>query len=225
MRALLVFALCLSACQRTWPEGARVASATGQPLCDKHKTALVPVRVYRDVFPPGAVVVGLSYDTCHYYWGVAQEHCPNIIPDNVTRHPARGRKALTILYCPTCEREFWQELSVPDEKSAIAYATYVLSIGAYTVEHGSPQVKGPYQVSLKDDIWTVHAFLTDGREGTIKFTKSDGCFISRHYSKTHSSSQAMQRTAGRSAFPLTMTSTFNPQRHAVSPAVADLGSR
>ncbi len=39
------------------------------------------------------------------------------------------------------------------------------------------------------------------------------------------SNQAMQRTAGRSAFPLAMTSTFNPQPRAPSPAVADLGSR
>jgi hypothetical protein len=37
--------------------------------------------------------------------------------------------------------------------------------------------------------------------------------------------QAMQRTVGRSAFPLSMTSTFNPQPHAPSPAVADLVSR
>jgi hypothetical protein len=37
--------------------------------------------------------------------------------------------------------------------------------------------------------------------------------------------QAMQRTAGRSAFSLQMTSTFNQQPHAPSPAVADLVSR
>jgi hypothetical protein len=36
------------------------------------------------------------------------------------------------------------------------------------------------------------------------------------------SNHAMQRTAGRSAFPLSMTSTFNQQRRALSPAVADL---
>jgi hypothetical protein len=36
---------------------------------------------------------------------------------------------------------------------------------------------------------------------------------------------AMQRTAGRSAFPLQMTSAFNLQPHALSPAVADLVSR
>ena len=39
------------------------------------------------------------------------------------------------------------------------------------------------------------------------------------------SNQAMQRTAGRSAFPLSMTSTFNLQPRAPSPAVADLVSR
>jgi hypothetical protein len=37
--------------------------------------------------------------------------------------------------------------------------------------------------------------------------------------------QAMQRTAGRSEFWLSMTSTFNLQPRALSPAVADLGSR
>jgi hypothetical protein len=40
-----------------------------------------------------------------------------------------------------------------------------------------------------------------------------------------SSNQAMQRTAGRSAFPLSVTSIFNRQRRALSPAVADLVSR
>jgi hypothetical protein len=39
------------------------------------------------------------------------------------------------------------------------------------------------------------------------------------------SNQSMQRTAGRAAFPLSMTSTFNQQRRALSPAVADLESR
>ncbi len=37
--------------------------------------------------------------------------------------------------------------------------------------------------------------------------------------------QAIQRTAGRAAFPLSMTSTFNLQRRALSPAVAGLMSR
>jgi hypothetical protein len=37
--------------------------------------------------------------------------------------------------------------------------------------------------------------------------------------------QALQRTAGRSAFPLSMTSSFNQRPHSPSPPVADLGSR
>jgi hypothetical protein len=39
------------------------------------------------------------------------------------------------------------------------------------------------------------------------------------------SNEAMQRTASRAAFELTMTSTFNPQPSPPSPALADLGSR
>jgi hypothetical protein len=39
------------------------------------------------------------------------------------------------------------------------------------------------------------------------------------------SNQAMQRTAGRTAFQLPMTSAFNPKRRSPSPAVADLVSR
>ena len=39
------------------------------------------------------------------------------------------------------------------------------------------------------------------------------------------SNQAMQRTAGRSALPLSMTSILNPQRRALLPAVADPVSR
>ncbi len=44
-------------------------------------------------------------------------------------------------------------------------------------------------------------------------------------SAPQASNHAMQRTAGRSAFPLSMTSTFNLQPRAPSPAVADLVSR
>src|ERR1700744_4964896 len=36
---------------------------------------------------------------------------------------------------------------------------------------------------------------------------------------------AMQLTAGRSAFPLNVTSKSNPQQSSLTPAVADLGSR
>ena len=42
---------------------------------------------------------------------------------------------------------------------------------------------------------------------------------------TNRPNQAMQRTADRSAFPVSKTSTFNLQRRSPSPAVADLVSR
>ena len=42
---------------------------------------------------------------------------------------------------------------------------------------------------------------------------------------TQRSNQAMQRTVGRAALKLSMTSTFNRQPNTPSPAVADLGSR
>ena len=44
-------------------------------------------------------------------------------------------------------------------------------------------------------------------------------------SSTKRPNHAMQRTAGRSAFPLSVISIFNLQPRALSPAVADLGSR
>ena len=43
--------------------------------------------------------------------------------------------------------------------------------------------------------------------------------------RAQSSNQTMQRTAGRSAFELSMTAILNLQRRSLSPAVADLGSR
>ena len=46
-----------------------------------------------------------------------------------------------------------------------------------------------------------------------------------HLPTPKASNQAMQRTAGRPAFPLSMTSTFNQQPRAISPVVADLVSR
>ena len=50
-------------------------------------------------------------------------------------------------------------------------------------------------------------------------------FAPKRRSTSKPSNQAMQRTAGRSAFPLPMTSTFNQQQRPPSPAVADLRSR
>jgi hypothetical protein len=63
--------------------------------------------------------------------------------------------------------------------------------------------------------------------GTLRFRGKD---TSRSASyrlalRRETPNQAMQRTAGRSAFPLSMTSTFNRQRRPPSPSVADLVSR
>ena len=60
-------------------------------------------------------------------------------------------------------------------------------------------------------------------------TTRDGVKIEFHTSKGPSAAntpnQAIQRTAGRSVFQVSMTSTFNLQRCALPPAVADLASR
>jgi hypothetical protein len=66
---------------------------------------------------------------------------------------------------------------------------------------------------------TAHAML---ERGILVYMddRAGGVYIAKQRPN-----QAMQRTAGRSAFPPSMTSTFNQQRRALSPAVADLGSR
>jgi hypothetical protein len=45
------------------------------------------------------------------------------------------------------------------------------------------------------------------------------------FQSTATPNHALQRTAGRSAFLSLMTPTFNQERRALSPAVADLVSR
>jgi hypothetical protein len=64
--------------------------------------------------------------------------------------------------------------------------------------------------------------------GCILLCIAVGHRIWEHHHRSESSvssNQAMQRTAGRAAFPLPMNSTFNPQPRSPSPAVADLVSR
>jgi len=63
--------------------------------------------------------------------------------------------------------------------------------------------------------------LTNGHDDfTWERARSRG-----HRQSSKRPNQAMQRTAGRFAFPLSMTSTLNQQPRALSPAVADLVSR
>src|ERR1035437_8366968 len=155
MRALVIFAVFLAGCQTTWREGATIRSSSGQTLCAKHRIPLVPIRVYSVVDSPGMVTFVHAAE--HPYWGMALQHCPNIISEAFVRRPfGNMRKPRTVLYCPLCEKEFYDELRVPDEKSAIAYATYVLSIRSFTA------TKGPYEVTLRGDVWTVRCFLVDG---------------------------------------------------------------
>ena len=74
-----------------------------------------------------------------------------------------------------------------------------------------------YFTADEDWDYDIYEFVTlDGSKHVLYF---------RGYRDPEASNQAMQRTAGRAAFPLLMTSAFNPQSHALSPAVADLGSR
>jgi hypothetical protein len=162
--------------QREWPEWATVTSHLGQKLCAKHRTPFTTIRVYEFLDKPGEVT--LTHDANHLYEGVALVHCPNSIPLTVFRHPSgRFRKPRLFAYCPQCEREYREALSVPNAKAAAAYAT----CGLHNQYGARP--KGPFEITLKGDVWTVHCFLADGRRANIKFTKSDGAEISRQVGK------------------------------------------
>ena len=159
--------------QRAWKQGAIVTSASGQKLCAKHRIPLVTIRAYEFLDRPGFVT--LVHDAIHPYGGVAEEYCPNVIPESVVRHPSgRMRKPTLVSYCPQCQKEFYHHLSVPNERAAVAYATYVLRIGSNT------RTTGPYEIILNGNVWTVRCRLVDGRRASIKFTKSDGAEISMH---------------------------------------------
>jgi hypothetical protein len=71
----------------------------------------------------------------------------------------------------------------------------------------------------------VHETRIRERGGTWNRGRAAFPSIYRRCATPKASNQAMQRTAGRSAFLLEMTSTFNLQQHTLSPAVADLVSR
>ena len=74
-------------------------------------------------------------------------------------------------------------------------------------------------------LWHIEDVSRD--ELRLRLWSDGGVHVFHHVDAvaTNASNQAMQRTAGRSAFPLSMPSTFNLQPHAPSPAVADLVSR
>jgi hypothetical protein len=190
MRALFLTAVFLTACETTWREGASVTAASGERLCAKHRIALVPIRLYQARSGPNDPVV-LVHDADHPYYGIAEQYCPNHLPEHVSF--SRGdifQERTTIYYCPLCEKEFRERLRVPDQKAALEFAQYVLPIWG----GGGVATKPPYQVSLRGDIWTVSCFLVDGRKATIKISKERGAVLSTWYGK-HSSNQTMKLTA------------------------------
>jgi hypothetical protein len=100
---------------------------------------------------------------------------------------------------PSGRAEFALPIKGPIERATI-YAVAVKSAGYWTFEELSVVVGRPPH----ERIDLLH------EPTSSRMTKPN---------------QTMQRTAGRSAFPLSMTSTFDPQPHAPSPAVADLVPR
>lgn len=174
MCALLVFALLLTACETTWRESASVASASGQRLCAKHRVPLVPLHAWEAGERGGRVY--LVHDANHPYYGVAEQYCPNHIPEHISF--ARGgifQQRTTVFYCPACEKEFRDRLRVPDEKAAIEFARYVLFI------RSDSQTKAPYKVTLDNGVWTVRCSLSDGRPASIKIGREEGTEISTHF--------------------------------------------
>jgi hypothetical protein len=169
MRALLVLPLLLAACQTTWDEGAAITSASGQRLCAKHRIPLVPLHAYE--YPPNYVILG-PHEASRPYYGVAEQYCPNHIPERVSLVRAGiMRSPTTVFYCPLCEKEFHDRLSVPDEKAAIKFAREVLST------ESNSRTKGPYRVTLAKDVWAVRCSLANGRSASIEIGK-DGSEVS-----------------------------------------------
>jgi len=173
---LMLSALFLVGCRTTWPEGATTVSPSGQRLCAKHRIPLMKIRAYQAPRYP----VVLVHEASRLYYGVVGQYYPNHIPEHVSlRRAWILTEPTTIEYCPLCEKQFLEELRVPDEKAAIEFAKYALPIWG----GGGVATKGPYQVALNNGIWTVTCFLVDGRRATIKISKERGSVESTSYRK------------------------------------------
>jgi hypothetical protein len=176
MHALMLLALLLTACETTWPEGASIASSSGQRLCAKHRIPLVALHAYEAQNLPGYVILG-PHEASRPYYGVAEQYCPNHVPEHVSLvRVGIMRRPTTVYYCTLCEKEMLERLRVPDEKTAREFAQYVLTLG-----DGHVATKPPYDISLRGDVWTVSCFLVDGRKATIKFSKETGRLIWTKY--------------------------------------------
>ena len=185
MRYLLLIAAFLTACETTYQEGATIKSASGQTLCAKHHIPLVSLHAWQA--PTHGDKIYLVHQAGYPYYYLAEEHCPNHIPQHVAFH--RGgifQEKTTVHYCSLCEKEFWEQLRIRDEKAAIDFAQYVLWI------RSDSHTKAPYQVTFKKGIWTVKCSLVDRRPASIKIGE-DGREISEKFPR-YSSNQSMQRT-------------------------------
>lgn len=174
MRALLLIAVLLTACETTYREGATITSASGQRLCAKHHTALVARTMWQP--PEHGDRVWLVHDANHPYYSFAEAYCPNHIPQHVveTRQDI-FQERITIYFCPLCEKEFWQRQSVPDANAAVKFVTGLGATWGRSVP--GHLTKGPYNVSFHQGIWIVHCFLDDGRTARIKIAKKDGALV------------------------------------------------
>jgi hypothetical protein len=185
MRALLLVALALTACQTTWREGAITVSASGRRDCAKHHIPLITIPAY--TAPSGWPV----HEERRPYYNIVGQRCPNHMPEDVAALPtAVLHVPTTVTFCPLCENDLNEGLRVLDQKAAVSFAAYALPIYG-----GSGVVTAPpYQVSLRKGIWTVSCRLVDGRSAVIKISKEKGSVISTVYGK-HSSNQTMKLTA------------------------------
>jgi hypothetical protein len=98
------------------------------PFFAKGPTWVSPWHAYEAQPPPGYVILG-PHEASRPYYGVAEQYCPNHIPEHVslTRHGIM-RVPTTVFYCPLCEKEMLERLRVPDQKAALEFAQYVLPI-------------------------------------------------------------------------------------------------
>jgi hypothetical protein len=173
MRGLLLIAVLLAACETTHQEGATVTSASGQRLCAKHQVPLVPLHAWQA--PTHGEKIYLVHEAGHPYYGVAEQYCPNHIPEHIAfRRQGIFQERTTVYYCPLCEKELWDRLRVSSQKAAIEFAQYVLWIRSDT------RTKAPYEVSFNKGVWTVKCLLADGRPASIDIGK-DGTEMSTHF--------------------------------------------
>lgn len=80
-------------------------------------------------------------------------------------------------------------------------------------------------ISIGDELGRYCEMPKLRRPEAAKHIEQEALRLRNIFATKHASNQAMQRTAGRSAFQLSVTSTLHLQRHTLSPAVADLESR